>query len=71
MKLFLELNLFGHPLIPHFFYLVYRIYSSLTLYFFIYEVFVWYYNLSRLYNSTNFEPALDSKFVRLYNLVRL
>lgn len=32
MKLFLELYLIRHPLVPHFFYLVYGIYSSLTLY---------------------------------------
>jgi hypothetical protein len=27
------------------------------------EVFVWDYNLSRLYNPTNFELSVSSKFV--------
>jgi hypothetical protein len=34
-------------------------------------VFVWDYNLDRLYNLTNCELTLSLKFVGLYNLPRL
>jgi hypothetical protein len=35
------------------------------------RVFVWDYNLLRLYNPINFELAPSSKFVGLYNLDNL
>jgi hypothetical protein len=34
-------------------------------------VFVWDYNLARLYNPTHFDLTLSSKCVGLYNLARL
>jgi hypothetical protein len=34
-------------------------------------VFVWDYNLPRLYNPTTFELTLSSKIIGLYNLDRL
>jgi hypothetical protein len=34
-------------------------------------VFVWDYNLPRLYNPINFELSVSSKFVGVYNLDRL